>query len=135
MEEAATARLADAEATAAAMLTAAEVRLAELEEEIARREREELAGLEVRRDELVGQIEAMVAYQDEGRARLRSELEAQLGALDAAAQGMPPWIADLAMARRAAGARPPPSTRSRDELAPVAATRPDGADTQVEAGG
>ncbi|HEY2330937.1 MAG TPA: hypothetical protein VGH94_03395, partial [Acidimicrobiales bacterium] len=94
------------------------------------REREELAGLEVRRDELVGQIEAMEAYQDDGRARLRSELEAQLGALDAGAQGMPPWIADLAVARRAAA--PATVDPVEDEPAPVAATEPDGADTQVE---
>jgi DivIVA domain-containing protein len=104
--EAATARVADAQATAAALLAAAEstgaerrasaeTRLAQLEAEVARREREDLEALNQRQAALSAEVEAMQAFLQEGRARLRAELQAQVAVLDASAGDVPPWVGRL----------------------------------------
>ncbi|MGD9798632.1 MAG: hypothetical protein AB7V15_11025, partial [Acidimicrobiia bacterium] len=110
-EEAATARLSEAESTASALLAAAEAKLAELEAEVARREREELGQLDERRDALVAEVEAMEAFLEEGRARLRAELRAQLAAVEAPGD-RPPWVGTGRKARIATEATPEPAGES-----------------------
>lgn len=75
----------DAEHRAREQLDEAERRLAALEADIAERTRVELGGLAERRAALQADVDALVAFQEEHRSRLRAELGRQLADLESPA--------------------------------------------------
>jgi DivIVA domain-containing protein len=81
--------VADAEERVQTRLAEADARLAAVEDEIAERTRNDLAELAQRRATLQADADALQSFVDEHRARLRSELQRQLAALDATAPSMP----------------------------------------------
>lgn len=84
--------LADANERAREQVAEAEARLASLEADIAERTRVELGDLADRRAALQADIDALAAFQEEHRARLRAELQRQLAELEE------PGPADAALA-------------------------------------
>lgn len=91
--------LEDANRRAHEQVADAEARLANLEAEIAERARVELGQLAERRAALQADVDALVAFEEEHRARLRDELQRQLAELDAPAASLtvpdPPELTDV----------------------------------------
>lgn len=89
----------DADQRAREQVADAEARLANVEAEIAERARVELGALADRRAALQADVEALVAFQEEHKVRLRAELQRQLAELDAPATSMsvpePPEMTDV----------------------------------------
>lgn len=111
----------DADRRAHEQVADAEARLANVEAEIAERARVELGELAERRAALQADVEALVAFQEEHKARLRAELQRQLAELDAPATSLsvpePPEVTDVDLS-------PPASLDIRIE-APPAPPRPE----------
>jgi DivIVA domain-containing protein len=81
--------VADAEAHVQARMAEADARLAAVEDEIAERTRKDLAELAERRATLQADVDALTAFLEEHRARLRAELQRQLAELDGQVPSMP----------------------------------------------